>query len=34
MAGVILILMGVTKLGSLIKFIPYPVTTGFTSASQ
>jgi sulfate permease, SulP family len=31
MAGVILILMGVTKLGSLIKFIPYPVTTGFTS---
>ena len=31
MAGVILILMGVAKLGSLIKFIPYPVTTGFTS---
>src|ERR1700722_12228232 len=31
MAGVILILMGVAKLGSLIKFIPYPVTTGFTT---
>jgi SulP family sulfate permease len=31
MAGVILILMGLAGLGSLIKFIPYPVTTGFTS---
>ncbi len=32
MAGIILLLlMGVFKLGSLIKFIPYPVTTGFTS---
>jgi len=31
MAGVILILMGITKLGSLVKFIPYPVTTGFTT---
>lgn len=31
MAGVFLILMGLLKLGSLIKFIPYPVTTGFTS---
>lgn len=31
MAGVILILMGVFKLGTLIKFIPYPVTTGFTA---
>jgi sulfate permease, SulP family len=31
MAGVILILMGLFKLGSLIKYIPYPVTTGFTS---
>jgi SulP family sulfate permease len=31
MAGIILILMGLAKLGSLIKFIPYPVTTGFTS---
>ncbi len=31
MAGVIVILMGVFKFGSMIKFIPYPVTTGFTS---
>ena len=31
MAGVILILMGLAGFGSLIKFIPYPVTTGFTS---
>ena len=31
MAGIILILMGVFKLGSLIKFIPYTITTGFTS---
>lgn len=31
MAGVILILMGLGRLGSLVKFIPYPVTTGFTS---
>ncbi|GAU78111.1 SulP family inorganic anion transporter [Fusibacter sp. 3D3] len=31
MAGVMLILMGVLKLGSLIKFMPYPITTGFTS---
>lgn len=31
MAGVILLLMGAFKLGTLIKFIPYPVTTGFTS---
>src|SRR5690606_5470434 len=31
MAGVILIIMGIAKLGALIKFIPYPVTTGFTS---
>ena len=30
MAGVLLILMGVLKLGSLIKYIPYTVTTGFT----
>ncbi|MCT4621227.1 MAG: sulfate permease [Marinisporobacter sp.] len=30
-AGVFLILMGVFKLGSMIKFIPYPITTGFTS---
>lgn len=31
MAGVILIIMGLAKLGSLIKYIPYPVTTGFTT---
>ncbi len=30
-AGIILILMGVFKLGSLIKFIPFTITTGFTS---
>lgn len=31
MAGIIMIVMGLLKLGSLIKFIPYPITTGFTS---
>ncbi|MBR5490921.1 MAG: STAS domain-containing protein, partial [Oscillospiraceae bacterium] len=31
MAGIMLILMGVFKLGALIKFIPYTITTGFTS---
>ncbi len=31
MAGVILILMGAAKLGGLIKYIPYPIITGFTS---
>ena len=31
MAGVILILMGMAKLGGLIKYIPYPIITGFTS---
>ncbi|MCC7538941.1 MAG: C4-dicarboxylic acid transporter DauA [Deltaproteobacteria bacterium] len=31
MAGLILIGMGVAKLGQLIQYIPYPVTTGFTS---
>jgi len=31
MAGVILLIMAAAKLGSMIKFIPYPVTTGFTS---
>ncbi len=30
-AGIMLILMGVFKLGSLIKFIPYTITTGFTA---
>jgi len=31
MAGVILMAMGWAKLGTLIKFIPFPVTMGFTS---
>ena len=31
MAGIMLILMGVFKLGSLIRFIPCTITTGFTS---
>ena len=31
MAGIILILMGIFKFGSLIKFIPYTITTGFTA---
>lgn len=31
MAGVILVLMGIAKFGSAIKFIPHPVTVGFTS---
>ncbi len=30
-AGIILILMGLLRLGSLIKFIPYTITTGFTA---
>lgn len=31
MAGIILILMGVAKLGVVIRFIPYPLIVGFTS---
>ena len=31
MAGVLLILLGVFKLGTVIKFIPYPIIIGFTS---
>ncbi len=31
LAGLFLILFGVFRMGALIKFIPYPVTTGFTS---
>jgi SulP family sulfate permease len=31
LAGIMLILMGVLKLGSVIKFIPYPIVVGFTS---
>ena len=30
-AGILLVLMGIFKLGSLIKFIPYTITTGFTA---
>ena len=30
-AGIILILMGLFRLGGLIKFIPYTITTGFTA---
>ncbi|MDB4935547.1 MAG: ychM [Labilithrix sp.] len=31
MAGLILIALGAVRAGSLIRFIPYPVTTGFTA---
>ncbi|MDR1956682.1 MAG: STAS domain-containing protein [Treponema sp.] len=31
LAGIILVIMGVSGLGRFIKFIPYPVTTGFTT---
>src|SRR5689334_18790735 len=30
MAGVILLVMGFARLGTMIKYIPYPVTVGFT----
>lgn len=30
MAGVLLIVMGAVKMGTVIKYIPYPVTVGFT----
>lgn len=30
-AGVLLILMGLFRMGALLKFIPYPVTVGFTT---
>ena len=30
-AGIILIIMGFLRMGSLIRFIPYTITTGFTS---
>ena len=32
MAGVILLILGFARLGGAIKFIPFPVTTGFTAA--
>ncbi len=31
LAGILLIIMGFLRLGSLIKFIPYTITTGFTA---
>jgi SulP family sulfate permease len=31
MAGLILVALGATRLGSLIRFVPHPVTTGFTA---
>ena len=31
MAGILLIVMGFLRLGSLIRFIPYTITTGFTA---
>lgn len=31
LAGVLLLLMGILKLGTVIKFIPYPIIVGFTS---
>lgn len=31
MAGLILVLMGLARMGTLIKFIPWPVTSGFTT---
>src|SRR4051812_49558994 len=31
LAGVVLLAMGLLRLGKLIQFIPYPVTTGFTA---
>ena len=30
-AGLMLVVMGILRLGTLIRFIPYPVTTGFTA---
>ncbi len=31
MSGVVLVVMGLARMGRLIQFIPYPVTTGFTT---
>ncbi|MDX9898905.1 MAG: SulP family inorganic anion transporter, partial [Spirochaetia bacterium] len=31
MAGILLVIMGISGLGKLVKFIPYPVTIGFTT---
>ncbi len=31
LAGILLFIFGITRLGTIIKFIPYPVTAGFTA---
>ena len=31
LAGILLVLMGVLRMGSMLKFIPYTITTGFTA---
>jgi SulP family sulfate permease len=31
LSGILLVIMGVAKMGTVIKYIPYPVTVGFTS---
>src|SRR5512141_1193321 len=31
MAGILLVIMGAVKMGTVIKYIPYPVTVGFTA---
>jgi SulP family sulfate permease len=31
LAGIMLVVMGILKLGTIIKFIPYPIVVGFTS---
>src|SRR5690606_5895200 len=31
LAGMLLVLMGLTRMGAVIKFIPYPLTVGFTA---
>ena len=33
LAGIILVIMGICRFGSLIKYIPYTITTGFTCGS-
>src|SRR5207245_1430514 len=31
-AGVLLVIMGIARMGAFLKFVPYPVVVGFTSA--
>src|SRR4030095_2476994 len=33
LAGIMLLLIGMARMGRLIEFIPYPVTTGFTAGT-